>query len=137
MQAVINKSDSWLKKVLTSDPGTLEQIQQRVADALNSIEAPPEYDDPILDSLSLSGFELGFENGKFEVKAKLFAIDAFAVPIRPYSSRDPTVAIELAPGLSLRHYDPLLARQVFLVLVQTRNPQRIAIFRCNGCTHLR
>ncbi|MBK9263145.1 MAG: hypothetical protein IPM54_25495 [Polyangiaceae bacterium] len=76
MQAVINKSDSWLKRALTSDPGTIEQIQQRVTDALNSIEPLPEYDDPTLESLAWAGYQAGFENGKFEVEAKLFAIDA-------------------------------------------------------------
>jgi hypothetical protein len=76
MQSVINKDRGWLKQALTSDPGSLEKIQQRVADALNSINAPPEYDDPELESLALLGFESGFDNGKFEVEAKLFAIDA-------------------------------------------------------------
>ncbi|MBK9264743.1 MAG: hypothetical protein IPM54_33785 [Polyangiaceae bacterium] len=74
-QAVINKSDSWLKRALTSDPGSLEQIQQRMADALNTIEPLPEYDDPILDGLVMAGYQAGFEQGKFEVEAKLFAID--------------------------------------------------------------
>ena len=76
MQAVINKSDGWLKRALTEDPGSIEQIQQRVADQLNLIEAFPEYDDPILEMLALAGFNAGFDDGKFEVQAKLFAIDA-------------------------------------------------------------
>ena len=76
MQAVIDKSDGWLKRALTEDPGSIEQIQQRVADQLNLIEAFPEYDDPILEMLALSGFNAGFDDGKFEVQAKLFAIDA-------------------------------------------------------------
>jgi hypothetical protein len=91
MQAVINRSDSWLKRKFTSDPGTLEQIQQRVADALNAIEAPPEYDDSILDSIALAGFNAGFDNGKFEVEAKLFAIDAGILILE-------VVALEVALG---------------------------------------
>ena len=75
MQAVRNNERGWLKRAFTSDPGTLEQIQQRVANTLNSIEAPPEYDDPELDCLASLGFHIGFDNGKFEVEAKLFAID--------------------------------------------------------------
>lgn len=76
MQRVINNDDSWLKRQLTDDPGTLEEIQQRVTDALDSIEAPPEYDDPILESITLAGLNAGFDDGKFEMEAKLFAIDA-------------------------------------------------------------
>ncbi len=76
MQRVINNDDSWLKRQLTDNPGTLEEIQQKVTAQLDSIEAPPEYDDPILESITLAGFNAGFDNGKFEVEAKLFAIDA-------------------------------------------------------------
>jgi hypothetical protein len=75
-EAVINKSDSWLKQALTSDPGSIEQIQQQLADTLNSIEEPPTYDDPILEGIALAGFNAGYDDGKFEVEAKLFAIDA-------------------------------------------------------------
>ncbi|MBK9266783.1 MAG: AHH domain-containing protein [Polyangiaceae bacterium] len=46
-----------------------------MADALNTIEPLPEYDDPILDGLVMAGYQAGFEHGKFEVEAKLFAID--------------------------------------------------------------
>jgi hypothetical protein len=76
MQAVINKERGWLKRAFTSDPGTVEQIQQRLADQLNSLQPPPDYDDPELESIALLGFNAGFDNGKFEVEAKLFAIDA-------------------------------------------------------------
>lgn len=76
MQAVINKSDGWLKRALTEDPGSIEQIQQRVADQLNLIEAPAEYDELYLEMLALAGYNAGFANGKFDVQAKLFAIDA-------------------------------------------------------------
>ena len=76
MQAVINKSDGWLKRALTEDPGSIEQIQQRTADQLNVIEAPAEYDEPYLEMLALAGYNAGFEKGQFDVKAKLFAIDA-------------------------------------------------------------
>lgn len=91
MQAVINKDHSWLKRAFTSDPGTLEQIQQRVTDALDFIEAPPEYGDTILDGIALAGMNAGFENGKFEVEAKLFAIEAGIVIIE-------VVAMEVALG---------------------------------------
>ena len=75
-EAVTNKESGWLKRAFTSDPGTLEQIQQRLANTLNSIQAPPVFDDPELERIALLGFDAGFDNGKFEVKAKLLAIDA-------------------------------------------------------------
>ena len=76
MLRVINNDDSWLKRLFLSDPGTLEQIQERVAKQLDSIESPPEYNDKYLDLAALSGFHAGFDKGKFDVEAKLFAIDA-------------------------------------------------------------
>ncbi len=75
MLRVINNDDSWLKRLLTEDPGTLEQIQQRVANQLDSIEPPPEYNNTYLDTIALMGFRVGFEDGKFEVENKLFLID--------------------------------------------------------------
>lgn len=69
-----NKSRWSFKRLFIDDPGTLEQIQQRVADKLSSIEPPVTYDNAILDSIALAGFKAGFEDGKFKVE--LFAIDA-------------------------------------------------------------
>ena len=75
IERVTNESKWSLKRLLLEDPGTLEQIQQRVADKLNSIEPPPEFTDPYLEPIVLAGFQAGFEDGKFAVEAKLFAID--------------------------------------------------------------
>ncbi|MBK9262149.1 MAG: hypothetical protein IPM54_20390 [Polyangiaceae bacterium] len=91
MEELLNKDASWLKRAFTSDPGKLEEIQKRITDALNSIEELPEYSDPGLDSLAMAGYQLGFENGKFEVEAKLFAIDAGILILE-------VVALEIALG---------------------------------------
>jgi A nuclease family of the HNH/ENDO VII superfamily with conserved AHH len=76
MQEVLNKDDWTLRNLLTSHPETIEAIQARVAHELDSIEAPPAYDDPSLDGLALAGFQKGFEEAKFKAQATLFAIDA-------------------------------------------------------------
>jgi A nuclease family of the HNH/ENDO VII superfamily with conserved AHH len=75
MLRVINNDDGWLKRLFLSDPGTLEEIQERVAKQLDSIEPPPEYNNKYVDLAALSGFRVGFEDGKFEVEDKLYLID--------------------------------------------------------------
>ena len=91
LQAVINKSDSWLKRKLTSNPGTLEEIQQRATDALNSIEPMPMYGHRDLDSLALAGARAGFEIGQLDAEEQLFAIDAGVAILE-------MVALEVALG---------------------------------------
>ncbi len=91
LQAVINNSDSWLKRKLTSDPGTVEEIQQRATDALNSIEEPLVYGDRDLDDIALAGARAGFEMGRFEAEEQLFAIDAGVMILE-------MVALEVALG---------------------------------------
>jgi len=72
----VTEESKWsLKRLFLEDPGTLEAVQQRVAAKLNAMEAPPEYDDFELQCVSGLGFVEGFDKGKFEVEAKLFAID--------------------------------------------------------------
>jgi hypothetical protein len=75
MLRVINNDDGWLKRLFLSDPGTVEEIQLRVAKQLDSIEPPPEYNNKYLDTVALTGFRVGFEDGKFEVEDKLYLID--------------------------------------------------------------
>jgi hypothetical protein len=74
-EEVNSKGGSWLKHAFTSDPGTIEQIELRLANTLNSIGEPPEFDDPILEIIAMKGFYEGFDSGEFEVEANLFAID--------------------------------------------------------------
>ncbi len=91
MKSVLNNDRGWFKRAFTSDPGSLEQIQQRVAEHLDSIVPAPDYESGELDMLSMAGFKAGFEEGKFDVQAKLFAIDAsiFVVEV---------IALEIALG---------------------------------------
>ena len=91
MKSVLNHDRGWFKRAFTSDPGSIEQIQQRVADQLDSIEAAPDYDQCELDILSIEGFKDGFAEGKFDVQAKLFAIDASIFVLE-------VVALEIALG---------------------------------------
>jgi A nuclease family of the HNH/ENDO VII superfamily with conserved AHH len=91
LEYVTNQDASWLKQALTKDPGTIEQIQQRLADQLNSIEEPTEYTDPKLDMLARAGYQKGFEDGQFQVEATLFAIDAGVLILE-------VVAFEIAMG---------------------------------------
>jgi hypothetical protein len=91
-ERVTNNESKWsLKRFFLGNPGSLEQIQQNLADALNSIEPPPEIDDPAFESIALAGYKEGFDNGQFEVQAKLFAIDAAIVLLE-------VVALEIAMG---------------------------------------
>lgn len=76
MQEVLNKDDWTLRNLIASKPESIDAIQARVAHELESIEAPPAYDDTILDNLALAGFQRGFEDAKFKAEAALFAIDA-------------------------------------------------------------
>ena len=91
MKSVLNHDRGWFKRAFTSDPGSIEQIQQRVADQLDSIEPAPEYGQCELDMLSIEGFKDGFAEGKFDVQAKLFAIDASIFVLE-------VVALEIALG---------------------------------------
>jgi hypothetical protein len=76
MQEVLDKDDWTLRNLITSNPDSIEAIQARVAHELDSIEAPPAYDDPILDGLALAGFQQGFDDARFKAEATIFAIDA-------------------------------------------------------------
>jgi hypothetical protein len=72
---VNSKGGSWLKHAFTSDPGTIEQIELRLANTLNSIGDPPVFNDRGLELIAMRGFYEGFDSGEFEVEANLLAID--------------------------------------------------------------
>jgi A nuclease family of the HNH/ENDO VII superfamily with conserved AHH len=88
---VTNQDASWLKQALTKDPGTIEQIQQRLADQLNSLQEPTIYSDVRLEIAAQAGCQKGYEEGQFQVEATLFAIDAGVLILE-------TVAFEIAMG---------------------------------------
>jgi hypothetical protein len=88
---VTNQDASWLKQALTKDPGTIEQIQQRLADQLNSLQEPTIYSDVILEIVAQAGCQKGYDDGQFQVEATLLAIDVGVVVLE-------AVAFEIAMG---------------------------------------
>jgi hypothetical protein len=88
---VMNQDASWLKQALTKDPGTIEQIQQRLADQLSELKEPTIWSDVQLEIHAQTGCQEGFDEGQFQVEATLFAIDAGVLILE-------TVAFEVAMG---------------------------------------